>query len=163
MKRMDDPVAAARDAALKAMAAQDLTRFELVEQLSKRHEPEAVDAAVLELETVGVVDDRRVARQYVVSRLADDKPSRSALEAELLERGVDRGLIQTVLHESMIGIDETQEALELARDRVRRSRPDLAPDVIRRRVFAFLARRGYDEETARQAVTRAAEEYLGRP
>lgn len=163
MKRSDDPVAAARDAALKALAGRDLTRFELVEHLSKRHEPDAVDAAVLELETVGVVDDRRVARQYVERRMREERPARAALEAELLERGVDPGMVQTVLHEAMSGFDEMQEALDLARDRVRRSKPDLAPEVIRRRVFAFLARRGYDEETARQAVERAAEEYLGRP
>ena len=49
------------------------------------------------------------------------------------------------------------------RNRVRRSRPDLTPEVIRRRVFAFLSRRGYDEETARHAVETAADEYLGRP
>ena len=80
MKPLRDPTAAARDAALKALAVRDLTRAELAEDLSRRHEPGAIDAAVLELETLGVVDDRRTARQYVESRVAKERPSRSALE-----------------------------------------------------------------------------------
>ena len=163
MKRTEDPVAAAKEAGLRALGTRDLTRAELVELLIKRHEPEAVDAAVLELETVGVVDDRRVAMQYVQSRIEAEKPARAALEAELLERGVDPGLVHSVLHEAMGSRDEEEEALELARDKVRRSRPDLSAEVIRRRVYQFLARKGYDEETAKRAVERAAEEYLGRP
>jgi regulatory protein len=163
MKRAEDAVAAAKEAALRALGSRDLTRAELLELLIKRHDPEVVDAAVLELETVGVVDDRRVAMQYVQSRLERERPARAALEAELLERGVDPGLVHTVLHEAMGMQDEAEEALELARDKVRRSKPELSPEVIRRRVFQFLSRRGYDEETAKQAVERAAEEYLGRP
>ena len=93
--------------------------------------------------------------------MAKERPSRAALEAELLERGVDPGLVQTVLHETLSGRSENEEALEIARDRVRRSRPDLKPEVVQRRIFAFLSRRGYDEETARQAVEKATEEYLG--
>src|SRR5262245_37549434 len=106
MNRAEDPVAAAKDAALRALGSRDLTRAELIELLIKRHEPQTVDAAVLELETVGVVDDRRVASQYVQSRLEQEKPARAALEAELLERGVDPGLVESVLHEAMMDVDE---------------------------------------------------------
>lgn len=158
-----DAVTAARDAALKALAARDLTRSELTERLVKKHPPEAVDAAILELEALGMVDDRRVATLYIQRRLEQDQPARTMLETELLERGVDPGVVEVALSEAFTGRDESAEALELARDRVRRSRPDLAPEVIRRRVFAFLARRGYDEEVCRQAVQTASEEYLGRP
>lgn len=163
MRHHEDQVAAAKDAALKALADRDLTRFELTELLVKRHDAGAVDAAILELEAVGVIDDRRVATVYIQHRLDDDKPSRSMLEAELLERGVDEGLVQTALSEAFSGRNESSEALEIARDRVRRSRADLAVEVIQRRVFAYLARRGYDEETCRQAVETATREYLGRP
>jgi regulatory protein len=163
MRNPEDPIAAAREAALKALGERDLTRSELLDALIARHDPESAEAAILELETVGIVDDRRVALQYVKRRMEEERPARAALEIELRDRGVDEGLARSVLHEAMAGHDEEEEALELARDRVRRSRPDLSPEVIRRRVFAFLARRGYDEETARQAVDKAAEEYLGRP
>lgn len=164
MKRSAEKVTAAKEAAMKALADRDLTRAELVALLVQRRYSSAVaEAAVLELETLGIIDDRRVATIYLQRRLDEEKPSRALLEAEMLERGLDPGLVQTVLHEALQQRDEGLEALELARDRVRRSRPDLTPEVIRRRVFAFLSRRGYDEETARHAVETAADEYLGRP
>lgn len=164
MKDSAEKAAAAKEAAMKAVAARDMTRAELVEWLAKRrHSVGAIDAALLELEAIGAVDDRRVAMVYVQRRLDEDQPARAMLEAELLERGLDSDLVGSVLDASITGRNEEKEALELARDRVRRSRADLSPEVIRRRVFAFLARRGYDEEVCRQAVETAADEYLGRP
>ena len=104
----------------------------------------------------------RVFRDYVPAE--DELPvARPLLEAELLERGIDRGLADAVLHEAFVDRDEDSEALELAREKVRTSPARLTPEAVRRRAFAYLARRGFDEETARQAVEIAAEEYLGRP
>jgi regulatory protein len=164
MKVTAERIAQAKDAAVKALAARDLTRAELTEHLvKKRFGPPVAEAALLELEELGVVDDHRVAAQYVERRLAEDAPTRAMLETELLERGIEAGLAATVLAETMGARDEGQEALDLARDRVRRSKPDLTPEVIRRRVYAFLARRGYDDDTCRHAVETAADEYLGRP
>jgi SOS response regulatory protein OraA/RecX len=164
MKSAAEKIQAARDAAMKALAARDLTRAELYELLvQKRHATRVVDAALLELEALGVVDDRRVASVYVQRRLETDQPTRGVLETELMDRGLDEGLIKSILDDSVSGRDEERDALDIARERVRRSRPDLAPDVIRRRVYAFLLRRGYDEEVSRQAVETAADEYLGRP
>jgi regulatory protein len=164
MKSAEEKKAAAKDLAIRALAGRDLTRAELTElMVQRRHAPEVVEAALLELEELGLVDDRRVAMLYVQRRVEEEAPTRAVLEAELLERGVESGLVQTVLDEAVSGRDEGREALEIARDRVRRSRPDLKPEIIRRRVYAFLARRGYDDETCRHAVETAAEEYLGRP
>ena len=164
MKVTTAKIEAAKDAAMKALAGRDLTRAELLELLvQRRHAPQAVEAALAELEEVGIVDDRRVAIQYVERRIEEESPTRAILDAELLERGVESGLAATVLDERSAGRDEGADALDLARDRVRRSKPDLTPEVIRRRVYAFLAKRGYDEDTCRQAVETAADEYLGRP
>lgn len=164
MKPLEDKVQLAKEAALKALAARDLTRKELVERLiAKRTSAIIAEAAVLQLEELGIVDDRRTAGEYARSRLARGPVARSLLEAELLERGLDPGLVQAVLHDALQGQDEENEALELARDKVRRSPARLSPDDIRRRTFAFLIRRGFDEDICRQAVETAAGEYLGRP
>ncbi len=164
MKVTSERIALAKDAAIKALAGRDLTRAELIEHLAKkRHAPPVAEAALAELEELGIVDDHRVASEYVERRIAEDAPTRAMIEAELLERGIEATVAAAVLNEIVAVRDEGQEALDLARDRVRRSKPDLKPEVIRRRVYAFLARRGYDEETCRHAVETAADEYLGRP
>ena len=164
MRITAERIALAKDAAIKALAGRDLTRAELIEHLlKKRHAPAVAEAAIQELDELGIVDDRRVAVQYVERRLEEDAPTSAMLEAELLERGVEAGLAASVLRQTVAARDEGKEALDLARDRVRRSKPDLKPEIIRRRVYAFLARRGYDEDTCRHAVETAADEYLGRP
>ncbi len=164
MKPLEDKVLLAREFALKALAARDQTRKELIERLiNKRFSAIIAEAAILQLEELGMLDDRRTAAEYIRTRLAGGPVARSLLETELLERGLEPGLVQTVLHDALEGQDEESEALELARDKVRRSPARLSPDDIRRRAFAFLIRRGFDEETARQAVETASEEYLGRP
>lgn len=164
MKSATEKTAAARDTAIKALAARDLTRAELIELLVQRkHNPEIAEAALAELEQLGIVDDKRVATLYIQRRLEDEQPTRAILETELLERGINEDLTRIVLNETVSARDEGSEALDLARDRVRRSKPDLKPEVIRRRVYAFLVRRGYDEDTSRHAVETAADEYLGRP
>jgi len=164
MGTFEEGVQAAREAAIKAVAARDLTRMEVVELLaSKRLGTDVVEAAVAELEGLGIVDDRRVVEAYVRSQASRGPVSRVTIEAALIERGVEPGLVSSVLHEQMEGREEGMEALELARIRVRTSPAKLSPEAVKRRAFAYLARRGFDEETARQAVETAAEEYLGRP
>jgi SOS response regulatory protein OraA/RecX len=164
MKPLEDKVLQAREAALKLLAGRDLTRGELIERLIARRTSAIVaEAAVLQLEELGLVDDRRTAAEHVRRRLEAGHVARTLLETELLERGLDHGLVAAVLHDALGGLDEENEALELARDKVRRSPARLTPIDIRRRTFAFLVRRGFDEEIARQAVETAAEEYLGRP
>lgn len=163
MNTFVERVQAAKDAAIKAVAARDLTRTEIVELLvARRHTSEVVDAALADLEELGVVDDRRTAENFVRSQAADGI-SRDMIEAALIERGIEPGLASSVLQSQLQGREEGAEALELARLRVRTSPAHLTVEVVKRRVFGYLARRGFDEETARQAVDTAADEYLGRP
>jgi regulatory protein len=163
MKTAEERITEAKEAALKALAERDLTRKELADLLmQRRHSASVIDAALLELETLGVVDDLRVAGEHVRQRL-EEGVAAELMEAEMLERGIEEGMARSVMHEAMIGRDEASEALELARHKVRTSPARLAPEAVKRRTFAFLARKGYDEEIAREAVERAAAEYLGRP
>lgn len=163
MKTAEEKIAQAKETALKALAERDLTRKELTDLLmQKRHRAPIIDAALLQLETLGALDDLRVAGEHVRVRL-EEGVAAELMEAELLERGIEQGMARSVLRESLGDRDDAGEALELARHKVRTSPARLAPDAIKRRTFAFLARKGYDEEIAREAVERAAAEYLGRP
>jgi regulatory protein len=157
-------LAEAKDAALKALAGRDHTRQEMQEHLiRKRFPPGVIETTVLELEAMGLIDDRKIAENHVRIRNEQEQTSRLELEITLDERGIDPGIIQTVLDAAFAGRDEHGDALELARLRVRTCPAKLAPEAVRRRVYAYLARRGYDEDTCRWAVETAAEEYLGRP
>ncbi|MBL9030742.1 MAG: regulatory protein RecX [Phycisphaerae bacterium] len=163
MSTKPEKVAEAREAAMVAIAGRDHTRQELTRLLERKgFSPAVVTEAIAELEQLGLVDDQRVASAFVRTRLEASPTARTLLESMLEERGVDPVVVDAVLAESMQGRDEEGDALELARLKVRTSPARLPPEAIRRRVYAHLIRRGFDEETARAAVERAADEYLGR-
>jgi regulatory protein len=154
----------ARDAALKLLAGRDLSRRELREALlAKRYKEAEVEQALGALAELGLADDRRTALSHIRRRLAEGPVARALLEAELGARGIESALVAASLTEALVSDDDGRQALDVAREKVRTSPPRLARDAVLRRAFAFLLRRGYDEEVARQAVETAGEEYLGRP
>ena len=116
----------------------------------KGHSPEPVAAAVQRLVRLGLLDDMEFARQYVQARAAKGRgPVR--LRHDLAMLGVARDVIAQVLAE-LAGSDD--DALARARALVERRLPSLAGlprEARRRRLTAFLARRGYRAE-ARQIL-----------
>jgi SOS response regulatory protein OraA/RecX len=159
-----DPRSRARDEALRLLAGRDLSRKELHEALlARRHTPAEVEAVLASLTELGLADDRRAARTHVSRRLAGGPVARALLESELESRGIDAGAAAEAIGEAFGTADDGGRALQVARETVRTAPARLAPASVLRRAFALLLRRGFDEETARQAVESAGEEYLGRP
>ena len=78
------------------------------------------------------------------------------MRRELTGHGVDKSTADRVLAE-IDDADETALALKLAAKQASRYR-DLSPNVAKRRLYAFLSRRGFDHETMgkvmRQVLTK---------
>ena len=102
---------------------------------------------------LGYLDDARLAAQLRDGRFARKQLSRSAMERELRSRGIENSTIELALA-NIDGDDEYERALELARDRARRSR-SLDYDTAYRRIHGYLARRGFGGETASRAIRAA--------
>ncbi|HYT05977.1 MAG TPA: regulatory protein RecX [Gemmatimonadales bacterium] len=137
-------VEAAHRAALRALGRRSHARVELGRRLAKRqHPPQAVAAALDRLAALGLLDDRRFAEQYAAVRAARGKgPAR--LVADLLAQGVDRKVAEDAVRRALEdeGLDPALEARAVAAKRARQLR-DLPPPVRKRRLLAFLVRRGY--------------------
>ncbi len=156
----DPALAKAIRAAVKYLAARSLTRRELVGRLVKRgFDRTLADAAADDLGRQGLLNDRAAA-QAAARRQIERGSAGTLAEDRLVSRGIDPVLARQAVSDATGDRDEASAALDLARKRVRACPPSLEPDSIRRRVFAFLARRGYDEETARSAVDRAVREII---
>lgn len=108
----------------------------------KGHAPEAVEYAVARGRDLGLLDDAAFARRYVESRSARGRgPGR--LRLDLAALGVDRALIDAAIQERW---PEPDAALTLATqlaERRARQLVGLPREVRRRRLLAFLARRGF--------------------
>jgi regulatory protein len=146
-------VEAAERAALRALARRAHARRDLQRRLvKKQHPPRAVDAALERLAALGLLDDRRFAEQYAALRATRGKgPTR--LIKDLLAQGVERRTAEAAVGQALDdeAIDPRQEARAVAVKRARQLN-GLPPVVRRRRLLAFLVRRGFAGAQARALV-----------
>jgi regulatory protein len=121
-------------------------------------EPE-IDGAIGELVEFGYLDDARYARVFVQDKRALDAWGNERIARVLRERGVERELIEQALHEQHddgwgIGgesLPETEldRAVGLLTQKFPAGPSDLRD---RERAFGVLVRKGYESETAADAV-----------
>jgi regulatory protein len=129
---------------------------ELRRLLIRKGEPEAeVDAAIERLRASGLLDDANFARQLTRSKALGAGLSRRRIQQELARRGVPREIsddaVRTVFDEE--NVDEDASAERVARKKLRMlSGVDDATR--RRRLYAFLARRGYDSDDIRRTLAK---------
>ncbi|MFZ1384198.1 MAG: regulatory protein RecX [Propionicimonas sp.] len=136
-----DPVAVAREIALRQLTVRARTEAELRAALARRHVPtEAVDEVVERFSEVGLLDDVAYARDWVASGERRFK-SRRSLAQELAAKGVDRETIDSAL-ESRDAEVELEAARALGRKKAAATQ-GLDPAVRYRRLAGALARRGF--------------------
>ncbi|MFL5576277.1 MAG: regulatory protein RecX [Gemmatimonadaceae bacterium] len=152
--REEEAALGAYDRALNMLAFQPRSRRDLRRRLVQKGESEAhAEAAVERLAASGVLDDGAFARQFARSRVLGQGASKRRLQQELFKRGVERGVADEAIGEVLSdeGVDEGAVVERVARKKAR-SLGGLDPAVRRRRLYAFLARRGYDGEVIRRAM-----------
>jgi regulatory protein len=134
------------------------SREELRRRLTRLGYPaEEVEAALTDLEAVGLVDDTRFAREMVKDQAARRMAGDRAIRSVLFQRGVDRDQIDRAVEEAG---DEADRAAALAERLASRLR-DRDALTAQRRIMGQLLRRGYDHATARAAMTHALEGIVG--
>jgi len=146
-------VEAAQRAALRALARRAHARRDLERRLTrKQHPPAAVSMAVERLAARGLLDDRRFAERYAAVRATRGKGPVRIIK-DLVDQGVDarvaEGAVRRALEEE--GIDPQVEARAAAAKRARQL-GGLPPPVRRRRLLAFLVRRGYSGPQVKELV-----------
>jgi len=145
------------DRALNLLAFRPRSACELKRQLVRKGEPEAfADAAVARLTANGLLNDADFARQFARSKVVGTGMSRRRLEQELYRKGVERETATEAIGEVLSDedVDEAGMLERLARKKAR-TLGSLDPASRRRRLYAFLARRGHDSDAIRRALDAA--------
>lgn len=148
------------DRALNMLAFRARSSAELARGLVRKGElREHVDHAVARLQEQGLLDDTRFAESFARSKVLGASQSRRRVQQDLARKGVAREVsdaaIATVFEEE--GVDQGDVVEQAARKKLR-SLVKLEPAVRRRRLYGFLARRGYDHEDIRKAMDAVGEE-----
>ena len=139
---------------LRALERRSFARIDLGRRLIRKGHPRpAVDAALERAAGLGLLDDAEFARNYVQTRAARGRgPAR--LTRDLMAMGLERGLIDRALAaEWPEGGDRTGMPSALASKRAAQL-GDLPRQVKRRRVLAYLARRGFAGRDISELVAR---------
>lgn len=150
-----DAAAALRtfDRALNMLAARARSSTELRRKLVEKGEPPALaDQAIARLTTLGLLNDDEYARQVARGRLLGGA-SKRRVQQELWRRGVARDVADDAVAEIVADeeVDEEDSAVRVAR-RKAASLAKLDAPTRRRRLYGFLARRGYDHAAIRAAM-----------
>jgi regulatory protein len=148
-------IEAAYRSAVRAQARRPHARGDLRRRLiQKQHPPTAVEVALERLAGRGLLDDRRFAEHFAATRAARGRgPAR--LVKDLLQQGVDRSVAEEAVRVALEeeDVDPDVEMRRVAARRVAQL-VGLPVDVVRRRLLAYLARRGYQGAGVRAMVER---------
>jgi regulatory protein len=142
----------ALDLSYRYLGRRDRTVLEVRRHLeSKRVEPDTIEQTVAELLEQDYLDDARFARRYTEDRRTLDQWGNERIERKLIAFGVAPDLVTAALHTDDNG--ETPSQFEAALATLsRRFRTPPETDRDRDRALGFLVRKGYELETAYDAI-----------
>jgi len=123
--------------------------------IQKEYSTADADDAVRRLVDNGLLDDAKYAEQYARSKMLATGASKRRLTQDLYRKGIKGDIatdaIANVIEQEEIDTDAVID--RVARKKLAQLGP-LEPLVLRRRLFAFLARRGYDLDEINRIVAR---------
>jgi regulatory protein len=146
--------------ALDLLSARPYTVRQLRRKLIQKEVPaEEAEAVIARLLGAGLLDDERYALAYARSKLVNQGASARRISQDLARKGVNAELSRQAIAQV---VDEEEVDTKAVIERVARkkiaSMGDLEPVVVRRRLFAFLARKGYELDEIRDVVGRVGKE-----
>ena len=144
----------ALDRALNMLAFRARSSRELRRALLRKVEDAAVvDAAIARLTESGLLNDADYARQFARAKALGPGLSKRRLQQELFRKGVTRDVADEAVTEVLA--DESVDQGEILERVARKKLRTLAaadPPTRRRRLYGYLARRGYESDDIRRVL-----------
>jgi regulatory protein len=140
--------------ALDLLSARPYTVRQLRRKFVQKEVPaEDVDAVIERLIGAGLLDDTKYALAYARSKLIGQGASVRRIGQDLARKGVSAEISKQAIAEVVMEEEvDTRVVIERVARKKLASMGDLEPVVLRRRLFAFLARRGYEMDEIRDVV-----------
>ena len=155
---MTRPLPTAYNYALNLLGARPYATSALRKKLiQKQYSAADADDVIRRLVDNGLLNDAKYAEQYARSKILTTGASKRRLQQELYRKGI-KGDLATTAIANVIEQEEIDPAAVV--ERVAKKKlvqlGNLDPLIVRRRLFAFLARRGYDLDEIKAVVSRLA-------
>jgi regulatory protein len=150
------PVPTAYNYALNLLSARPYSTSALYRKLiQKKYEAADANEAIRRLVANGLLNDAKYAEQYARAKILSTGSSKRRLQQDLYRKGI-KGDLATTAIANVLEQEEIDPAVVIERVAKKKLAQlgDLEPLVLRRRLFAFLARRGYDLDEIKAVVGR---------
>jgi regulatory protein len=136
--QQQDEIERAYERALNFLSYRPRSEAEVRRSLHGKNEEQVIDVVDELLARAGLLNDREFARYWVENRLQFKPRGARALRQELWEKGISDAIVD----ETLEGFDEEDAARVVAEDGARRM-TRLEPGDFRRKLSAYMARRGF--------------------
>ncbi len=119
----------------------------------KDYDDDLIDEVINDLSGKNYLNDYEFASQFAEENIRNKLWGKAKLESELLKKGVSRNIIELVISEKLSGGNKVENAVVLIQKKIKSfNRTKLTDDKIKIKLISFLAGRGYDYDTIRQAL-----------
>lgn len=151
MNKRINPIEKAKDYAFLLLKFRMRSEKELAARLKKKKfDDEIINETLSFLKDKGFIDDNYFAKTWIESRIKKPLGIRR-LKQELKLKGVDKEIIDRQIEEVKKDYSEEDVVLAVVRKKIERLR-DIDPYKAKRRIYAYLLRRGFSPEIVMDAV-----------
>jgi len=147
-------IRAATQNGIKMLYSKDRTEYEVRQNLIRKgFDEDTAEGAVMQLKSMGYINDRLYANKYISDRLKLKPKSKKALMYELQKKGIDREIIAEVIDE--FEMDESLIAYRITKKKF--GKYNIGDPAIQRRIVSFLTHRGFSHEIINDVVNQLKE------
>jgi regulatory protein len=125
----------------------------------KKHPADLIDEIINELKDKELVDDYKYSLIYSEEKIRLKLWGEKKIKAELMRRGISNEIIVKVIEEKFSENNNLENAIELASKKLKSlSNKKLEKRNLAEKIYSFLASRGYDYQTSKEAVEKVLNE-----
>lgn len=156
----------AKDTALRYLSYRQRTEYEIRKKLTqKKYKQKIIDYTLQNFKKIGLINDKEFAESFARDTLKKKSIGKALLKQKLLNKGLPKDVITTVIENTYKTINEKETAIQIAKKQLKKyeNRKNKSTDKENQiRLSNFLAQRGFSwdiiSQAMRQIFKRSSEE-----
>lgn len=156
-KKDSQAIRKAKNYAFLLLKFRQRSEKELYHRLKKKNfREEVINQAISFLKDNGFIDDELFAKAWIESRLKRSLGLRK-IQNELNLKGLDKKIIERQISEIKKFYSEEEIVNKIAKERFAKLK-GIEPEIIKRRLYAYLLRRGFSSEVIVDAINQSCKQ-----
>lgn len=151
--RESEDLLAIKEACFRYLAQRDHSSFELKLKIGKKGYPESdIERVIDHLSEHGYIDDEEFVRKFVSEKIELNRWGPKKIESELFKKGIDRNIIESVLHEKTDDLQLKQICVDLVLKRKKHFLREEDPYKRKQKIYQYLAGRGFSSPVIKSSL-----------